>query len=682
MEQTQYLEITSSRRNRNQYPLPAQFEVPLSQSGQKLAIDAVDPVTIASAEAQWKGQTFNAKQSATDPNELKVEISSVTISGSGLQSIGNSSATITLFVNTQNSTTTSGRGALHTIENYYRGAVAGVGDGKGVTTDRRRILKYEFLGDDQAKMVFESPFSSTITPGTTVLYIVDPTSLNLPGGTTPYFFIPSSPNISNCYTNYKLYNQTKCQSRRINSFDPVTHLLGIDTSKSNVPTNTEGPVIGWSADDLFSIRRIDPISCISALDGDIINNKTTFRSFNLTTADANNIGDKLRLSGSFLEVQQNQDIGALVFQGGGNFLTTVQLRAGSNSDDGYYNGGIIRVLSGPAEGQLSTIVNYVGATKIANLEPGFSISIAPGDIYDLTLPQQAKRIIKYADYRDNAIGGSTTTVEFPTSNSSVNQHPFYQNGYYKDLYIKFGGDIRKITDYTVVTDSEGVVISAIATIDPTEPPFGVPVQQGDAFTITSGLIEGGSGQFTYSLSNQPAYILPYTYDNLFPFINATAHSVNAQQWYELELMNLILPNQILDSGFGSLISFYQYVYVEIENTNGSGTSGSNNILSNNPNAVGMTFRATIDDVPNPVNSTFIKIDGDGMTQIVRFDPQDNLKFSVYLSTGSNPNERELFKVLPAENFSPKPPNPLIQISAMFSVKKVVLKNDVLAQNAR
>ena len=90
----------------------------------------------------------------------------------------------------------------------------------------------------------------------------------------------------------------------------------------------------------------------------------------------------------------------------------------------------------------------------------------------------------------------------------------------------------------------------------------------------------------------------------------------------------------------------------------------------------------IDDVPNPVNSTFIKIDGDGMTQIVRFDPQDNLKFSVYLSTGSNPNERELFKVLPAENFSPKPPNPLIQISAMFSVKKVVLKNDVLAQNAR
>lgn len=680
MEQTQYLEITSARRNRNEYPLPAQFEVPLSQSGQKLAIDAVDPVTIASAEAQWIGQTFNARQSATHPNELKVKISSVTPSTSGTQSIGNSSATITLIVNTVGAST-SGRGALHTIENYYRGAVAGVGDGTIATTDRRRILKYKFLGDDQAKMVFDSPFSSTITPGTTVLYIVDPTDLP-GGGNTPYFFVPSSPNISNCYTNYKLYNQTTCQSRRINSFDPVTHLVGVDTSKSNVPTTTEGPVLGWAANNLFSIRRIDPVSCIPALDGDITNNKTTFRSFNLTTTDADNIGDKLRLAGSFLEVQQNQDTGTLTFQGGGNFSTTVQLRAGSNPDDGYYNGGIIRVLSGLAAGQLSTIVNYVGATQIATLEPGFSILIAPGDTYDLSLPQEAKRIIKYADYRDNAIGGSTTTVEFPTSNSAVVRHPFYQNGYYNDLYIRVLGDVRKITNYTVIRDAEGVVTSAIATIDPTEPPFGAPVGPGTAFTITSGLIEGGSGQFTYSLSTQPAYILPYTYDNLFPFINATAHSVNAQQWYELELMNLILPNQILDSGFGSLISFYQYVYVEIENTNGSGTSGSNNILSNNPNAVGMTFRATIDDVPNPVNSTFIKIDGDGMTQIVRFDPQDNLKFSVYLSTGSNPNERELFKVLPAENFSPKPPNPLIQISAMFSVKKVVLKNDVLAQNAR
>ena len=69
------------------------------------------------------------------------------------------------------------------------------------------------------------------------------------------------------------------------------------------------------------------------------------------------------------------------------------------------------------------------------------------------------------------------------------------------------------------------------------------------------------------------------YDNLFPFINAQSQIVNAQQWYSLELINLILPNQILNSGFGSLISFYQYVYVEIENSTGSGVSSNNNIIS-------------------------------------------------------------------------------------------------------
>ena len=94
----------------------------------------------------------------------------------------------------------------------------------------------------------------------------------------------------------------------------------------------------------------------------------------------------------------------------------------------------------------------------------------------------------------------------------------------------------------------------------------------------------------------------------------------------------------------------------------------------------MLFRATIDDIPNPLNSTFIKINGDGMTQVIKFNSQDNLKFSIYLSNSSDPNAKELFKVLVPEHYSPRPPNPLIQITAMFSLKRVILKQDVLAGN--
>lgn len=680
MEQTIYLEINSSRRDRNSFPLPGSFEIPVSQTGQKDADKALDPVCISASEYMWKGWSFNARQLATNPSELVVIVDSVTISGSGTETIGDSSATTTLIINTS-AAGTSGRGALHTITDYYAGAVAGVGDGTAATTDRRRILSFIYLGDDKGKMVFESPFTSTITPGTTLLYISDPTSRDPLGFRDPYFFLPTGPIRSNAFFNYILFNLTKCQSRRVKSYDIVTRLIGIDTSRSPTSTQKEGPVNTWLPTDIFSLRRVEPEVCIGALFGDP-NLPATFNSFNLTVFDANNISDPYGLAGSFLEVEMVQETGVLQFQAGGDGTTVVQLRAASNPADDYYKGAFLRVLSGLAAGQLTRISSYDGTSKLATLDTGFSRPVAAGDTYDLSLPQQSKRINKYVDYRDNAVGGSITTVEFPINNTNAKIHPFYKSGYYNDVFIRISGLTRLIKRYIIVTDSNGIVQSAIAEIDPAGPDFGGPILPGTAFTITSGVTDGGNDRFIHTLSTQPAYILKATYDNLYPFINAQTNASNAVQDYEVELINLILPNQVLDSGFGSLISFYQYVYVEIQNTEGTGNAAANNILSNNPNAIGTTFRATIDDVPNPVNSTFIKIDGDGMKQIIKqFNLQKDLKFAVYLSTGSDPSEREIFKVLPPEHFSPRPPNPLIQISAMFSFKNVITKSTVLAQQS-
>jgi hypothetical protein len=687
MEQTQYLEITSTRRNRKEDPLPASFEVPLSQSGQKLAHNALDPVSIASFDYRWQGHAFNAKDNALNRKEILVQILDDSVSSTlpNKATIGNTTSQTTLIITTY-IPGTSTRGALQIIENYYRGAVACVGNATAVSTDRRRIISYTYLGDDTAKIVIESPFSGTITPGTTLLYIIDPTAKTSTNGTgTPYFFLPTGPIIPNAFNKSILFNHTRCQSRPIRNYDPITKLIGIHIDGSNVQTEKEGPINTWSEEDIYSIRRIPPNLCITTLDGDINNNATTFTSFNLSTADANTITNPNTIICSFLEVEQPPESGVL--QGGGTLTTTVQLTAGSNADDGYYNGASIRMTDGAAAGEITKIINYDGGTQIATLEPGFTIAVAVGNNYELIFPQEAKRIIKYVDYRVRAIGGSTTTVEFPITTNS--NQPNYTNGYYNDLYIRItsgaaNGDIRKITNYTVSRDPiTGNIISAIVTIDPSGSNFtGAGVVANDTFQITSGLIEGGSGRFTYSIAEQRAYILPFTYDNLYPFVNAYSQFTNSAQWYEIELINLILPNSILDSGFGGFTSFYQYLYVEIHNTRGSGSSSSNDILSNNSSSVRMTFRATIDDIPNQINSTFIKIDGDGMTQVVRFDPQDNLKFAVYLSNSTNPNEREIFKVLDPERFSPNPPNPLIQISAMFSLKKIVLKSDVLAQNAR
>ena len=165
------------------------------------------------------------------------------------------------------------------------------------------------------------------------------------------------------------------------------------------------------------------------------------------------------------------------------------------------------------------------------------------------------------------------------------------------------------------------------------------------------------------MNNDVFEILQFTRDNVVPF-TYTGSTVSQQQMvcYEVELINLVLPNLTLKTG--GRVAFYPYVYVELQNITGSSGGNTNIIYSNNPNSVRRLFRAAIDDIPNPLISPFIKIDGDGMTQTIKFKPNDSFKFGVYLSDGT------LFETVYEDSYGPAPANPLVQISAMFSMKKV------------
>jgi hypothetical protein len=121
------------------------------------------------------------------------------------------------------------------------------------------------------------------------------------------------------------------------------------------------------------------------------------------------------------------------------------------------------------------------------------------------------------------------------------------------------------------------------------------------------------------------------------------------------------PNKILNCGYGNRIAFYPYIYVEISNVH---SRAKNAIYSNNFNAAKVTFRVPITDVQNPMNTSFLNFDGDRMIQTIKFNPHDNLFLSVRLSNG------ELFKTAETELFSPSSPNPEIQISACFKLKKI------------
>lgn len=161
-------------------------------------------------------------------------------------------------------------------------------------------------------------------------------------------------------------------------------------------------------------------------------------------------------------------------------------------------------------------------------------------------------------------------------------------------------------------------------------------------------------------------ILGFSRDNLVP-LDYNGSTVSQQQMvcYEVGLLNLVVPNSVIQAGDrGSHVAFYPYLYVELANATAPSGGMSNIIYSNNPNAVRMTFRASVNNVNNPTVTSFINIAGNSMLQTIKFKPNDNLYFRVTLPSG------ETFNTTQTEYYSPFLPNPLGQISAAFSIKRL------------
>jgi hypothetical protein len=161
--------------------------------------------------------------------------------------------------------------------------------------------------------------------------------------------------------------------------------------------------------------------------------------------------------------------------------------------------------------------------------------------------------------------------------------------------------------------------------------------------------------------NRKVEILSFSYDNLNPFVY-TGSLLSQQELvcYEIELLSLVLPTEILSVGHGGYITSYQFVYVELSNTCSMGTR--NIIYSNNPNSTKTLFKVPLFDIQDP--PYFIKVGG-GMTQTIKFKPNDTLLFSVTLGNG------EIFDTVIEEKFSPEKPEPRIQISALFGMRRIV-----------
>jgi len=158
------------------------------------------------------------------------------------------------------------------------------------------------------------------------------------------------------------------------------------------------------------------------------------------------------------------------------------------------------------------------------------------------------------------------------------------------------------------------------------------------------------------------YVVPFNKDGCVSMdYRGTFVSSNQMVCYGITVNTLILPNQILNLPFGSLTSSYPYVLLEITNETASSGHNKGVIYSNNPNTVSATFVCSISDVNSPTITKFININSDRSSQIIKFKPNDNLKFSIKMPDGRT-FETEIKDRLP-----PLDPNPLLQINCLIEI---------------
>jgi len=690
MSNARYLEVDSSYRNRTEWPNAGEFVIPISQSGRKGPVDAVDPVSNSAPEVTWLARAFNITNNGDDRLSCRV-LDIVPPGPPGAPSGAGSGNIVYILV--------SPAGTMQIAKNYYRAAV--MVDATPNPAIKARIVSSTYLGTVPVNTgggppTFENHDRMSVVLSTTLpiaigtaVDVLDPTDLS--STTSPLLFVPTGRLAPNSYPNTFIYNQTREEWRPVAGYEAVTHLLQPDTSGSAATTQSSGPTTNWGWSDVYSIRPEVPLLCASTspcrLDlADWTPPVTPFlntkRSFNLPL-DAS----RSNLVGSFLEIEfavspvptstpatlpPAPTVLTFAFPLVIN-ASQMQLDFGSSSgNDDFYVGCQIR-LSGTQDpgGERRIITQYVGASRTITVTPPFTVppnslgvnryQIICGGLQEpndsTSCTQEARRIIKYADYRTTALAVTTNTISFPRTASDVND-------YYTGMYIRVANvppNLRMIVRYVVTRDGTGQVVSRIATVGRAfSPPF-APADTPD-FTITSGVV---AKAFSFSLYEQHFCLLPFSNDNLNPFVY-TGSLVSQQDvvCYEVELLNLVLPNKVLAVAGGAVISFYPYVYVQLMNVDASGGHLKNIIYSNNPNATNMLFRAAVDDVPNPVNSSFIKIDGDGAVQTIKFKPNDNLFFSVHMPNG------EVFRTVEPEAYSPCRTNPFTQISAYFSLKRV------------
>ena len=297
--------------------------------------------------------------------------------------------------------------------------------------------------------------------------------------------------------------------------------------------------------------------------------------------------------------------------------TTIFLNASSSTIDNFYVDDIVQIGN-----VYRRILAYNSTTFAATIEsPGFLALPAAGTTYYLR---------KALPFLTGTIGAAPTTN---TVNLNGSGNASSTDNYYTGKYIYFlpggtaAGQLGFITSYNGTTKI-ATLAKGLASI-PTA---------GDDFEIDE-----------------------FTRDNLTPLLYSGSQGFNQAICYTMDLLYITIPNILTLSGYGGTLDKYPFLYLHLYNE-GAVMRSDGVLYSNNIAAKGATFK-----IPLGLNlrqETFFCLKDAKSIQTIKFKPDLPIRFKLTLPSG------EPVRFATADDFSPFEPNPLIQISATFAIRRM------------
>lgn len=172
-----------------------------------------------------------------------------------------------------------------------------------------------------------------------------------------------------------------------------------------------------------------------------------------------------------------------------------------------------------------------------------------------------------------------------------------------------------------------------------------------------------STQSGYFVANKEFNILDYKEDGVKQMVNNTyLDPKTLNNYYEIHLMNLTLPNSALRTGPGGFLANHSYIMVEFFSDSYDRTQIYN---TNNPQLENVMFKCMILDTSNPNTIPFLKFKG-SYPVISQFKLNENVTFRILMPNG------EVLRTTRSDRVPPMIPDKDLQVSATFMLKRVDL----------